>query len=92
MQIAASRRFDPADRPQIFIAAGDGGRGHRTVGDQPALAIEIAQHHFEQLRTLRDAGGQLLPVGLIDDERQMAERPQPVGGLAGGAVGNAGFA
>ena len=92
MQIAVSRRFDAANRAQIFVAAGDGGRRHRAIGDQPALAIEIAQHHFEQLRALRDACGQLLPVGLVDDQRQVAQRPQPVGGLAGRAVGNAGFA
>ena len=92
MQIAAAGRFDAANRAQIFVAAGNRGRRHRAIGDQPALAIEIAQHHFEQLRALRDARGQLLPVGLVDDERQMAERPQPVGGLAGRAVGDAGLA
>ena len=92
MQIAAARRFDAANRAQIFVAAGNRGRGHRAIGDQPALAIEIAQHHFEQLRALRDARGQLLPIGLVDDQRQMAERPQPVGGLAGRAIGDAGLA
>ena len=92
MEIAPARRLDAANRAQIFVAAGDGGGRHRAIGDQPALAIEIAQHHFEQLRALRDAGGQLLPVGLVDDQRQMAERPQPVGGLAGRAVGDAGLA
>ena len=92
MKIAAARRFDAANRAQIFVAAGNGGRRHRAIGDQPALAIEIAQHHFEQLGALRDARGQLLPVGLVDDERQMAERPQPVGGLAGRAIGDAGLA
>src|SRR6266702_2125404 len=35
----------------------------------------------------------LLPaIGLVNDQRQMAKRPQPVGGLAGRAVGDAGFA
>ena len=34
----------------------------------------------------------MLPIGLVDDERQMAERPQPVGGFAGRAIGDAGFA
>ena len=44
------------------------------------------------MRALRDARGQLPPVGLVDDKRQMAERPQPVGGLAGRAVGDASLA
>ena len=92
MQVASARRLDAADRAQIFVAAGNRRRRHRAVGDQPALAIEVAQYHFEQLRALGDAGGQLLPVGLVDDQRQMAERPQPVGGLAGRAVGDAGLA
>ena len=92
VKMAAAGRFDAADRAQIFVAAGNRGRRHRAIGDQPALAIEIAQHHFEQLGALRDARGQLLPIGLIDDERQMAERPHPVGGLAGRAIGDAGFA
>ena len=90
--MAATRRFDAANRAQIFVAAGNRGRRHRAIGDQPALAIEIAQHHFEQLGALGDARGQLLPIGLVDDERQMAERPQPVGGLAGRAIGDAGLA
>ena len=92
MQIAAARRLDAADRAQIFVAAGNRRCRHGAVGDQPALAIEVAQHHFEQLRALGDARGQLLPVGLVDDQRQMAERPQPVGGLAGRAIGDAGLA
>ena len=92
VQIAPARRLDAANRAQIFVAAGNRGRRHRAIGDQPALAVEIAQHHFEQLRALRDARGQLLPVGLVDDQRQMAERPQPVGGVAGRAIGDAGLA
>ena len=92
MQIAAARRLDAANRPQIFVAAGDGGGGHSAIDDQAALAVEIAQHHFEQLRALRNADAQLLPIGLVDDQRQVAERPQPVGGIAGRAVGDAGFA
>ncbi len=90
--MAATGRFDAANRAQIFVAAGNRGRGHRAIGDQPALAIEIAQHHFEQLGPLGDARGQLLPIGLVDDKRQMAERPQPVGGLAGRPIGDAGLA
>ena len=90
-EIAAARRFDAADRAQIFGAAGNGRRRDRALGNQTALAVEIAQHQFQQLRALHDAGGQLLPVGLVDQERQMAQRPKPVGGFAGRAVGHAGF-
>ena len=91
MEIAPARRLDAANRPQIFVAAGNRRRRHRAIGDQLALAVEIAQHHLQQLRALRDARGQLPPVGFVDDERQMAERPQPVGGLAGRAIGDAGL-
>ena len=92
VKMAAAGRFDAANRAQIFVAAGNRGRGHRAIGHQPSLAVEIAQHHFEQLGPLGDTRGQLLPVVLVDDERQMAERPEPVGGLAGRAVGDAGLA
>ncbi len=81
----------PQTGAQIFGAAGNGRRGDRALGNQPALAIEIAQHQFQQLRALHDAGGQLLPIGLVDQQRQMAQRPQPVGGFAGRAIGHAGF-
>src|ERR1019366_2355664 len=33
----------------------------------------------------------LLPIGIVDQERQMAQRPRPVGGLAGRAIGHSGF-
>ena len=91
IQIASARRFDAANRAEIFGRAGNGGGRHRAVRHQTALAIEVAQNHFEQLRALHDTGGQLLPVGLVDQQRQMAQRPQPVGGLAGRAIGDAGF-
>ena len=91
-EIAAARRFDAAHRAQIFGAAGNRRGRHRALGHQAALAIEVAQHQLQQLRALRDARGQLLPVGLVDQERQVAQRPQPVGGLAGRAIGDAGFA
>ena len=92
MQITPARRLHAAHRAQIFVAAGNGGCRHRALSHQFALAIEITQHRFEQFGALGDACGQLLPVGLIDDQRQMAERPHPVGGLAGSAIGDAGFA
>ena len=92
IEIAAARRLDAAHRAQIFVAAGDRRGRDRALGNQPAFAVEVAQHQFEQLRALGDAGGQLLPVGLVDDQRQMAQRPEPVGGLAGRAIGDAGFA
>ena len=75
MQITPARRFDAAHRAQIFVAAGDRGRGYRAFGDQTTLAIQIAEDNLQQLRALRDAGAQLLPVGLIDDQRQVAQRP-----------------
>ncbi len=92
MQVVAARRFDAANRAEIFVRAGDGGGRHRAVRHQTALAIEVAQNHFQQLRALLDTGGELLPVGLVDDQRQMTQRPQPVGGLAGRTIGDAGFA
>ena len=90
-EIAAARRFDAAHRAQIFGAAGNRRGGYRALRHQAALAIEVAQHQFQQFRALHDAGAQLLPVGLVDQERQMAQRPKPVGGLSRGAIGHAGF-
>ncbi len=55
IEIAAAGRLDPAHRAQIFGTACDRGRRHRAVGNQAALAIEIAEHHLEQLRALHDA-------------------------------------
>ena len=66
IEIASARRFDAANRAQIFGAAGDGCGRQRAFGNQPALAVEIAQNQFKQLGALRDAGGELLPVGLVD--------------------------
>src|SRR5439155_22837731 len=39
-----------------------------------------------------DAGCQLLPIGLVDQERQMTQRPKPLGCFAGRAIGHSGFA
>ena len=66
IEIASARRLDAANRAQIFGAAGDGCGRQRALGNQPALAIEVAQNQFQQLRALHDAGGQLLPVGFVD--------------------------
>jgi hypothetical protein len=92
MEVAPARRFDATDGAQIFAAAGDGGRGYRALRDQTAFAVEVAQNQFEQLRALRDACGQLPPIGVVDQQRQMAQRPRPVGGIAGGAIGDPGLA
>src|SRR5206468_6347142 len=91
IEIAATWRFGAANRAQIFGAAGNRRRRYRTLGNQSALAIEVAQHQLQQLCALHDAGGQLLPIGLVDQERQMAQRPKPVGGFAGCAVGYSSF-
>ena len=91
MQVAPARRFDAAHRTQIFAAAGNRRRRDRALGDQPALAIEVAQHQFQQFGALHDSGGQLLPLGLVDQERQMAQRRKPVGSFAGRTIGHAGF-
>ncbi len=91
IQISPAWRFNAADRAQIFGAAGNGGRRNRVFGNQPALAIEVAQHQFQQLRALHDAGSQLLPIGLVDQQRQMAQRPMPLGGFPGRAIGHPGF-
>lgn len=91
-QIASAGRRHAADRAQIFGAAGNGGGRQRAFGHQPAFAIDVPQHQLQKLGALLDAGAELLPVGLVDQERQMAERPGPVGTVAGRAVGDAGLA
>ena len=75
VEVAPARRLDAADGAQIFAAAGNGRGRNGALSDQAALAIEIAEQQFEQLGALRDAGRQLPPVGIVDEQRQMAEWP-----------------
>ncbi|MGY3460293.1 hypothetical protein ACVWW5_005743 [Bradyrhizobium sp. LM3.4] len=91
-EIAPAGRLHAADGTKIFGTAGDRGGRQRAFGDEPALAIDVAQHELEQLGALGDAVGQLLPIRLVDQQRQMADRPRPVGALAGRSIGDAGLA
>src|SRR5664279_2076891 len=47
IEIAAARRLDAADRAQIFGAAGDRGGRYRALGNEAALAIEVAEYQFQ---------------------------------------------
>ena len=90
-EVSAAGRLDPANRAQIFGAAGNRRRRDRALGNQSAFAVEIAQNQFQQFGALHDAGGQLPPFGVVDQQRQMTERPDPVGGFAGRAIADPGL-
>ena len=75
----APARGDADQRTQEFRVSGnDGGR-------QPALAhqrggtVGVGQHPLEQFGTLHEPGLEGLPLGRIDQQRQVAQRPRPFG-------------
>ena len=91
-EIAPARRLDAADRAQIFGAAGDRRGRHRAFRHQPAGAVEIGQNLLEQGRALRNARGDMLPFGGVDQQRHMAQRPGAIGGFAGRPIGDTSLA
>jgi hypothetical protein len=89
---AAAGRGDAAHGADEVQAAGDGGGGQQALGHQTALAVDVGQHRLQHRGALGDAGGDLVPLGLGQDERQGIERPVALGLLAIDAVGGAGIA
>ena len=78
-QMRAARRRHTDQRPQKFGIAGDQHGGQQAVAHDRARPIGVLEHQLEQLRALDEPALELGPFGRIDDERQMAERPRPLG-------------
>ncbi len=72
VEVSATGRLDAAHRTQIFGTTCDRRGRDRALRDQPAIAVEVAQHQLQQLCPLDDTFAQLLPLGFVDQQRQMA--------------------
>ena len=86
---AAPRRRHALHRPQVVRAAGDdrgrqGARGHERV-----RTVDVGEDAVHQFGPLGDARGDLAPVALGDEERDVGQRPRPLDGLAADAIGDA---
>ena len=87
-QPAPARRRDAVDGPQVFRAARHHARGQEPLRDEPARPVDVGDDALHQAGALDDAGGQLRPVGGIDDERQRAQRPGMLAPVAVDPVGD----
>ena len=94
MQEMAVGRGDAGERAQELGIAGDEGRGQDAALDQGRMAHQVGEQGLEQTGALLDAARQHRPVGRVDDDRQMGERPGTVDVLIllVGAEDHAGFA
>ena len=98
LEVAAARRLDAVKRAEELAAAGDHRRRQRAFGDQAAGPVDVGKHGLQKLGALRDAGSDLLPLALGDDEGDVRERPfalrraHALGVIAPRAVGDAGIA
>ena len=72
-------------RPQPLAAAGDQARRQVAVGDQAVRAVEVGDQRLEQVGALHEAAGDAGGLGLLDQHRDVGERPGALAG-AGGAV------
>ena len=82
MQVMPRPRRDPHHGPQPFGVARHQRRRQAPGFDQPARAVKIGHHRFQQVGALHQRGRQAVPVVLPDQNRQMAQRPGPFGGPA----------
>lgn len=80
----AARRLEADHRPQEFwIAADQLGRQH-AARHQVIVAVDVGDDLFEDLGALHEAARDQHPVGLVDDQRHVRQRPGAL--LAGGPV------
>ena len=94
VQVMAARRPDADQRPQELRVGGDQGRRHEAFRHQPVLAVNVGQDRFHQIGALDEAFGDLRPLLLVDQHRNMGERPAALCGFPGciGSVKDAGVA
>ena len=89
---APARRLDPAHGADVVGAAGDGGGRQMALGDQPRLAVEVAQQGLHESGALLHAGDDLGPLPGAQQQWQRIDRPGALRILAIDAVGDAGVA
>ena len=66
--------------------------GRAPSANSVRLAIDVLQQGLHQVGPLFDAGGDLRPLGLAEDQRQRVDRPAALVFLAVDPVGDAGVA
>jgi hypothetical protein len=82
-EMAAGRLY--ADHgPEEFGITGDQLGREETAGDEARLAVDVGNDLFEQFCALLETLGDLVPVGFVDDQRDVGKRPGAL--LALGAV------
>ena len=75
----ATRRRNANERPQELRIAGDDGGGQPALTHEPRRAVGIRQHRLQQLGALDQSGLEHLPFRRVDQERDVAQRPGPLG-------------
>ena len=89
VEIAPAHRPQPAERMQEIAASRHGGRGQMAVAHHIAGAVDVGEHGLDQPRPLGHAARDLRPFRLVDQQRDVAERPRARVPVAIGAVGDA---
>jgi hypothetical protein len=78
-QVHAARRADALHLMQVATVAEDDRRRDRAGAQELLRAVDVAEHAVQQVGALRDAGGDLLPLGSRQQQRQRVDFPGPVG-------------
>jgi hypothetical protein len=93
-QVRAAGRRHVDERPHEVRAAGHERAGQAPLADELGRPVNVGQHRLDEARPPDQRGLQPLPLAGLDDERNVGQRPCPVGtlGVFIDAVEHAGFA
>ena len=82
VEMSPSRRLQPVQRAEEIRAAGHQHGGDMPFADETTRTVKIGEYRFQQVRPLRHAGGDRLPFGLFQKERNRRERPRALLAIA----------
>jgi len=86
VQVVAAARRHPDHRPQPFAAAGDQAGRQVAVGDQAVRAVEVGDQRLEQVGALDQAAGDAGGFLLLDQDRNVGQRPGALAGARGAVL------
>ena len=75
---AARRAHTAARAEKTGVRVDERGR-QQAVAQEALRAVDVGQHHVQELRALDEAGLELRPLLRADDHRQRAQLPAPLG-------------
>ena len=78
-EIVTRTRLDANKRTQPLLAHADQRRRKVSLCNQPVLAIEVSDDALQQLGALHEAFRDPVPLALMDDDGNVAERPVTLG-------------